>query len=187
MDRRDILKALLAAPLVARAAPPRDAAGVQALQRDWKALLAQGADVTLDTAPLQRSSEEWKKVLTPQQYNVLREEGTERPGSSPLNGEKRPGVFACAGCSLVLFTSAMKYDSGTGWPSFHTPLESAVGTTVDRSLFMTRTEVHCRRCGGHLGHVFDDGPPPTGLRYCMNGVAMIFVPETPAPAAPPKG
>ena len=132
MDRRDILKALLASPLAAYAAPPRDAAGVQALQRDWKTLLAQGADVTLTTEPLQRPNEEWKKILTPQQYNVLREEGTERPGSSPLNGEKRPGVFVCAGCSLPLFTSAMKYDSGTGWPSFFTLIPGVFGTKTDR-------------------------------------------------------
>ena len=177
MDRRDILKALLASPLAAYAAPPRDAAGVQALQRDWKTLLAQGADATLDTSPLQRSNEEWKKILTPQQYNVLREEGTERPGSSPLNGEKRPGVFACAGCSLVLFTSAMKYDSGTGWPSFFTLIPGVFGTRKDFMLIYPRTEYHCIRCGGHHGHLFDDGPKPTGLRYCNNGVALRFIPK----------
>jgi peptide-methionine (R)-S-oxide reductase len=177
MDRRDILKALLASPLAAYAAPPRDAAGVQALQRDWKTLLAQGADATLDTSPLQRSNEEWKKILTPQQYNVLREEGTERAGSSPLNGEKRPGVFACAGCSLVLFTSAMKYDSGTGWPSFFTLIPGVFGTRKDFKLIYPRTEYHCIRCGGHQGHLFDDGPKPTGLRYCNNGVALRFIPK----------
>jgi peptide-methionine (R)-S-oxide reductase len=177
MDRRDILKALLASPLAAYAAPPRDAAGVQALQRDWKTLLAQGADATLDTSPLQRSNEEWKKILTPQQYNVLREEGTERPGSSPLNGEKRPGVFACAGCSLVLFTSAMKYDSGTGWPSFFTLIPGVFATRKDFMLIYPRTEYHCIRCGGHHGHLFDDGPKPTGLRYCNNGVALRFIPK----------
>jgi peptide-methionine (R)-S-oxide reductase len=122
--------------------------------------------------------EEWKKRLSPEQYRVLREHGTERAGTSPLNDEKRKGIYACAGCDLPLFSSDTKYDSGTGWPSFYAPLDNAIGTQDDRSLFFLRTEVHCRRCGGHLGHVFDDGPPPTGLRYCMNGVAMKFVPES---------
>jgi peptide-methionine (R)-S-oxide reductase len=122
------------------------------------------------------SEEEWKKRLTPQQYAVLRQDWTERAGSSPLNKEKRKGTFACAGCGLPLFSSASKYESGTGWPSFWKPLPNAVGTKADNTLFMKRTEVHCRRCGGHLGHVFDDGPRPTGLRYCMNGVAMKFIP-----------
>jgi peptide-methionine (R)-S-oxide reductase len=121
-----------------------------------------------------KPDEEWKKTLTAAQYQVLRHEGTERPGTSPLNSEHRKGVFACAGCDLPLFSSETKFDSGTGWPSFWQPLPNAVGTSVDTSLFGVRTEVHCRRCGGHLGHVFDDGPKPTGLRYCMNGVAMVF-------------
>jgi peptide-methionine (R)-S-oxide reductase len=120
--------------------------------------------------------EEWRERLTPEQFRVLRGHGTERAGTSPLNREKRAGTFDCAGCELPLFSSATKYESGTGWPSFYQPLDDAIGTSVDRSLFMTRTEVHCRRCGGHLGHVFEDGPPPTGLRYCMNGAAMAFVP-----------
>jgi peptide-methionine (R)-S-oxide reductase len=119
---------------------------------------------------------EWRTKLTPQQFYVLREHGTERAGTSPLNGEKRNGTFVCAGCELPLFSSETKYESGTGWPSFWAPLDNAIGTSVDNSWFMSRTEVHCRRCGGHLGHVFEDGPPPTGLRYCMNGVAMAFVP-----------
>ena len=123
------------------------------------------------------SDEEWRKRLTPEQYRVLRGHGTERAGTSPLDREKRAGTFACAGCELPLFASETKYDSGTGWPSFYQPLDDAIGTSQDRSLFMTRTEVHCRRCGGHLGHVFEDGPPPTGLRYCMNSVAMRHVPE----------
>lgn len=123
-----------------------------------------------------RTDEEWRQLLTPEQYAVLRKEGTERPGSSPLNREKRQGVFHCAGCGLPLFSSETKYESGTGWPSFWKPLDNAIGTSQDRSFFMTRTEVHCRRCGGHLGHVFNDGPRPTGLRYCMNGVAMTFKP-----------
>ncbi len=124
------------------------------------------------------SDAEWKKRLTPQQFYVLREHGTERAGTSPLNKETRKGTYVCAGCDLPLFSSETKYDSGTGWPSFWQPLPDAIGTSEDRSFFMVRTEVHCRRCGGHLGHVFDDGPQPTGLRYCMNGVAMKFVPET---------
>ena len=117
---------------------------------------------------------EWRKRLTPQQYAVLRQEDTERSGSSPLNREKRRGVYACAGCTLPLFSSDTKFESGTGWPSFYAPLRNAVGTRKDSRLVFTRTEVHCRRCGGHLGHVFDDGPKPTGLRYCMNGAAMKF-------------
>jgi peptide-methionine (R)-S-oxide reductase len=129
---------------------------------------------------VERSEAEWKQRLTPEQYRVLRGAGTERPFSSPLNAEHRVGTFACAGCDLPLFSSKTKFDSGTGWPSFWQPLPNAVATEVDRSLVFARTEVHCRRCGGHLGHVFDDGPKPTGLRYCMNGVALKFVPEAPA-------
>jgi peptide-methionine (R)-S-oxide reductase len=117
---------------------------------------------------------QWKAKLSPAAYGVLRQEGTERPFTSPLNSEHRAGTFLCAGCALPLFSSKTKFDSGTGWPSFWTPLANAVRTRSDGSLGITRTEVHCRRCGGHLGHVFDDGPPPTGLRYCMNGVAMSF-------------
>ncbi len=120
---------------------------------------------------------DWRKRLNPQQYDVLRKHGTERPGTSALNHEKRKGVFACAGCDLPLFSSDTKFESGTGWPSFYQPLPDAIGTKSDRSLFMVRTEVHCKRCLGHLGHVFDDGPKPTGLRYCMNGVALKFVPQ----------
>ena len=120
---------------------------------------------------------EWRARLSPQAYAVLREEATERAGSSPLNDEKRPGVFHCAGCDLPLFDMQTKYESGTGWPSFYAPLPNAVGTREDRGRFMVRTEVHCRRCGGHLGHVFPDGPKPTGLRYCMNGVSLKFVPR----------
>ena len=140
-----------------------------------------------DAAPaqnfeVQKSEDEWRRLLTPAQYDVLRKEGTERAGTSPLNKEKRKGTFACAGCDLPLFSSETKFESGTGWPSFYRPLPDAVGTSEDRAYFMKRTEVHCRRCGGHLGHVFDDGPPPTGLRYCMNGVALKFTPEAGGPA-----
>jgi peptide-methionine (R)-S-oxide reductase len=127
---------------------------------------------------IEKTDEEWRRLLNPAQYDVLRKHGTERAGTSPLNAEKRKGTFACAGCDLPLFSSDTKFESGTGWPSFWQPLPDAVGTTADKSFFMTRTEVHCRRCGGHLGHVFEDGPKPTGLRYCMNGIAMKFAPTT---------
>ncbi|VVE09900.1 Peptide methionine sulfoxide reductase MsrB [Pandoraea cepalis] len=123
------------------------------------------------------SDAEWRKRLTPAQYEILRQAGTERPYSSPLNDEHRAGTFACAGCALPLFSSRTKFDSHTGWPSFWMPLDHAVGTHTDSTFGMVRTEVHCRRCGGHLGHVFDDGPKPTGLRYCMNGLAMTFQPQ----------
>jgi peptide-methionine (R)-S-oxide reductase len=119
---------------------------------------------------------EWKQRLAPEQYRILRNHGTERAGTSALNGEKRKGTYACAGCDQALFRSETKFESGTGWPSFFHPIDGAIGTSKDSALFMTRTEVHCARCGGHLGHVFDDGPQPTGLRYCMNGAAMTFRP-----------
>ena len=123
---------------------------------------------------VEMTDDQWKARLSPQAYAVLRHEGTETPFTSPLNNEHRKGTFTCAGCALALFSSDTKFDSGTGWPSFWKPLPNAVSQQVDNSLGMSRDEVHCRRCGGHLGHVFDDGPRPTGLRYCMNGVAMAF-------------
>jgi peptide-methionine (R)-S-oxide reductase len=123
-----------------------------------------------------RSEDEWRRLLTPAQFRVLRQHDTERPSSSPLNQERRAGNYLCAGCDLPLFSSETKFDSGTGWPSFWAPLAGSVGTSEDHRLFLIRTEVHCRRCGGHLGHVFEDGPPPTGLRYCLNGIALNFVP-----------
>jgi peptide-methionine (R)-S-oxide reductase len=130
------------------------------------------------TFPVNKTTEEWEETLSPSQFHVLREHGTERAGTSPLNVEKRGGTFYCAGCGAPLFSSTTKFESGTGWPSFWQPLDNAVETSEDRSYFMTRTEVHCANCGGHLGHVFRDGPRPTGLRYCMNGVAMKFEAES---------
>jgi peptide-methionine (R)-S-oxide reductase len=126
---------------------------------------------------MEKTDEEWRRTLTAEEFQVLRKHGTERPGSSILNTEKRDGVFHCAGCGQPLFSSETKFESGTGWPSFVQPLEDAVATSTDRSLFMTRTEVHCSGCQGHLGHAFPDGPRPTGLRYCMNGVALRFEPK----------
>ncbi|MBC8013272.1 MAG: peptide-methionine (R)-S-oxide reductase MsrB [Methyloceanibacter sp.] len=147
------------------------AAGVGALR--WRTSGAVAA--TEGHFEITHTPEEWRKLLTPEQYVVLREEDTERPFTSPHNNEKRKGVFTCAGCDLPLFASETKFDSGTGWPSFYAPIEGAVEAGKDWTFGLLREEVHCRRCGGHLGHVFDDGPKPTGLRYCMNGVALKFV------------
>ena len=127
--------------------------------------------------PVEKTDDEWRGQLTPEQYAVLRGHGTERPGSCALLREHRVGTFACVGCGQALFVADRKFESGTGWPSFFAPLEGAIGTTEDRSFGMMRVEVHCNRCGGHLGHVFEDGPPPTGLRYCINGVALSFEPS----------
>lgn len=187
MNRRLLLKSLAVAPfmpfMMTLAQPGRAAqrAGVtmsvEELQKNWKEYLAEGADVVLTTEPFTRSEAEWKQILAPEQYDVLRRAGTERAFTSPLNDEKRPGVFVCAGCSLPLFTSAMKFDSGTGWPSFFTTIPGAFTTKKDFKLIWPRTEYHCVRCGGHHGHVFDDGPPPTGERWCNNGVALRFIPK----------
>jgi peptide-methionine (R)-S-oxide reductase len=138
--------------------------------------MADGMNPTQERFPVSYTDEEWRRRLTPEQYQVLRRHGTERAGSCALNYEKRAGSFACAGCGQTLFVTDTKFESGTGWPSFTTPVEGSVATTTDRTYGMVRTEVHCAQCGGHLGHVFPDGPPPTGLRYCMNGVAMEFTP-----------
>jgi peptide-methionine (R)-S-oxide reductase len=184
MDRRKFNQLLVGAPLWllagrSFAAQVSTMKEVEELQNSWKTLLADNADIAASpTPPLTRPNAEWKKLLSPAAYDVLREEGTEYAGSSPLNGEKRPGVFACAGCALPLFTSAMKYDSGTGWPSFFTTIPGVFGTSTDHKIIYPRTEYHCARCGGHHGHVFNDGPRPTGLRYCNNGVALRFIPKT---------
>ena len=184
MDRRTFLRVAGLGAAGASMLPRADAAEramsmdtIKQLQADWKALLAPGADVVASGARVQRSEAQWRAALTPEQYQVLREEGTERAGTSVLNAEKRPGVFACAGCSAPLFTSAMKFESGTGWPSFFTAIPDVLATKRDFKLILPRTEYHCVRCGGHHGHVFDDGPPPTGLRYCNNGVALRFIPK----------
>jgi peptide-methionine (R)-S-oxide reductase len=135
-----------------------------------------GSEAQAQSFPYRLTDEEWRRRLGPQRYAILRKAGTERAGSSPLNSEKRRGTYHCAGCGQAAYRSETKYESGTGWPSFWAPIRGAVGTKPDRSLFMVRTEVHCSRCGGHLGHVFGDGPKPTGKRYCMNGLALIFRP-----------
>jgi peptide-methionine (R)-S-oxide reductase len=162
MDRRVLLASGVAAAALLLANKSGEAGTMSTAEQaiDWRNL----------------SDAEWRKRLTPEQYEILRKDGTEPAGSSPLLNEHRNGVFACAGCDLPLFSSATKFESGTGWPSFYAPLPNAVETRTDRSFFMTRTEVHCRRCLGHLGHVFNDGPPPTGLRYCMDGLALKFEP-----------
>ena len=185
MTRRKLCLGMLAAGFStiwqSRAATAATAAPIKsadALQKNWQMLLADGVKVPLPTEPLKLTKEEWRKRLNPEQFHILREEGTEQPGSSPLNNEKRPGIFACVGCGLPLFTSEMKYESGTGWPSFFTTIPGAFGKTTDFKLILPRTEYHCIRCGGHHGHVFDDGPKPTGQRWCNNGVALKFIPKT---------
>ena len=138
---------------------------------------AEPAVATAERFEIMKTEDEWKKILTPEQFEVLRKHGTERAGTSKLDKTYDPGVYNCSACDLPLYSSETKFNSGTGWPSFFKPLDNAIGTSVDKSIFSTRTEVHCHRCGGHLGHVFEDGPKPTGLRYCMNGVSLKFVPK----------
>ena len=167
-SRRDFLKGSLGVLGLAALAATPFTRGLF-LSKAWAATSATPYEVT-------RTAAEWRKMLSPEAFRVLREQGTERPFTSPLLTEHRTGNFTCAGCQLPLFSSSTKFESGTGWPSFYQPLANAVGTTTDYKLIAPRTEVHCRRCGGHLGHVFEDGPQPTGLRYCMNGVALGFAP-----------
>lgn len=184
MTRRSLL-ALLGLMPIARISPAA-AAGplppgamtpeIEALRNNWRTLLAKDAKVAADATPVTMSAEAWKKLLASDSYVVLREQGTERPFSSRLNGEKRNGVYVCAGCSLPVFTSAMKFDSGTGWPSFFTTIPDAFGTSIDHKILYPRIEYHCAKCGGHHGHVFDDGPRPTFQRWCNNGVALRFIP-----------
>jgi peptide-methionine (R)-S-oxide reductase len=153
-----------------------DEPSLAAIENDWRSLLPDNADVSLTTEPMRMPEAEWRTRLDVKAYEVLFEEGTERPFSSPLNDEKRAGVYVCAACRLPLFTSAMKYDSGTGWPSFFTHIRGHLDTKTDFRLIWPRTEYHCVKCGGHQGHVFDDGPAPTGQRWCNNGVALSFLP-----------
>jgi peptide-methionine (R)-S-oxide reductase len=180
MQRREFVVGLVAAGAFAvtgNAAGGDAVPDVEALRRNWRDFLDPGATAPEASAKLEHPASEWQRLLTPAQYRVLREEGTERPFTSPLNDEKRPGIYACAGCGLPLFTSAMKYESGTGWPSFFTTIPDVFGTKNDWTLLVPRTEYHCIRCGGHHGHVFDDGPRPTGERWCNNGVALEFIPR----------
>ena len=185
MRRRTFLATIFAIPLTlagalalrrdVRAAAPMSGA-VDEIRNSWRTMIPKGAAIATTADPLVRSDAEWQKVLDPKQYDVLRREGTEYPGSSPLDHEKRAGLFVCAGCALPLFTSRMKFDSGTGWPSFFTSIPDHLVQKKDYKLIAERDEYHCVRCGGHQGHVFDDGPPPTRQRWCNNGVALRFLP-----------
>jgi len=182
MKRRQLLQLLAIAPIAVLSAPRAFAATLKTRNLDeirgnWKALLPAGAMPPSPSEKIERSKDDWKRLLTPEQYRVLRGAGSERAGTSSLNAESRAGVFVCAGCELPLFTSAMKYESGTGWPSFFTTIPGVFETKKDYFLILPRIEYHCVRCGGHHGHVFDDGPKPTGERWCNNGVALRFLPK----------
>ncbi len=183
MNRRQLLTAALLAPALLRApaalanfAAGTTKEGIEALRTQWKKFLTKNADVATDATPITLTDAQWQKRLDPLAYRVLRHAGTEIPGTSPLNGEKRDGVFACAGCALPMFTSAMKYDSGTGWPSFVTSVPGAFEMSQGSKSIFVGLEYHCAKCGGHHGHVFDDGPRPLGDRWCSNGAALRFIP-----------
>jgi len=182
MKRRQLLGFGIAAPILLAlsrlswAARSASDAGVETLQRQWRDFLPATFQPPNASDKVERTPQEWRASLDAAQFSVLREQGTERPFTSPLNDEKRRGVFVCAGCDLPLFTSAMKFDSGTGWPSFFTTIPGVFATGTDFKIIVPRTEYHCARCGGHHGHVFDDGPPPTHQRWCNNGVALKFIP-----------
>lgn len=179
MKRRSVIRALFALPLLA--VPVRvlstgfTNSDIDNMRSRWREFLPSGFVPPDPEQKLELSDKQWQQQLSSLQFEVLRKEGTERPSTSPLNGEKRKGAFVCAGCELPLFTSEMKYDSGTGWPSFFTSIPDALGTKRDFKMFLPRTEYHCLRCGGHHGHIFSDGPPPTGERWCNNGVALKFI------------
>lgn len=183
MKRRGFLQGLALTALghslisTAVAAPAGTMKEIVELQNSWRTLLPAGFKAPAPTEPLKLSDTEWRKRLDRAQFNILRDEGTERPGTSVLNAEKRPGVYVCAGCDLPVFTSAMKYESGTGWPSFFTTIPGALATKTDYKMILPRTEYHCVRCGGHHGHIFEDGPPPTRQRWCNNGIALKFIPK----------
>jgi peptide-methionine (R)-S-oxide reductase len=185
MNRRQLLaSAVLLVPALLRAPSAlaifvngTSKEGIEALRTQWKKYLAGNADIATDPAPITLPDEQWQKRLDPLAYRVLRHGGTEHPGTSPLNAEKRDGVFACAGCALPLFTSAMKYDSGTGWPSFVTSIPGAFAMSSGSKSIFVGLEYHCAKCAGHHGHVFNDGPPPLGDRWCSNGAALRFIPR----------
>ena len=181
MNRRSLTQSILALPLLLGLRPALAAsyspADINRMRKDWAGLLPAGFSPPVASDTVDRTEQEWRQQLSPEAFQVLRQEGTEPAFTSPLNDEKRSGIFLCAGCDLPLFSSEMKYDSGTGWPSFFTHIPGAMGTKTDFKLVWPRTEYHCLRCGGHQGHVFKDGPAPTNERWCNNGVALEFLPS----------